>query len=98
MDVKVKNSAFAALAGHLERLRVERQHLIDDAFSSLCARRALLAGMLIEEFGSPARAAIWVTSHQRVFGGRTPLEVLAEGDDDLVWDALGRDGAGHAHI
>lgn len=83
-------TVFSRLAGSLERLRVERQKTIDDAFDSLCARKRLLASLLIEQFGDSHRAARWMASHQRAFGGRSPLELLADGDEDMLWDALHR--------
>lgn len=83
-------TVFSRLAGSLERLRAERQRTIDDAFASVCAQKQLLATFLVEQFGDAHRAARWMASHQRTFGGRSPLEVLADGDEDALWDALHR--------
>jgi hypothetical protein len=86
-------TVFSRFAGSLERLRAERQRTINAAFDSLRERNALLASLLIEQLGDAHRAALWMTSHQRTFGGRSPLEVLADGDEDTLWDALNRAAA-----
>lgn len=79
---------FGQLAAELNRLRDERQQTLERLFDSLYMQRRHLAALLLEQFGSPARAAQWMVSHHRPLGGRSPLDVLADGDEDTVWDLL----------
>lgn len=79
---------FSHLAAELNRLRDERRDTLQCVFDSLCLERRHLALFLVEEFGSPSRAAQWMVSHQRHLDGRSPLDILADGDEDTVWDLL----------
>jgi hypothetical protein len=76
----------------INRLHVERERVIIEAFVTLEAKHALLAEMLKQHVGNRKRAAQWMCSHQRVFGGRTGYDLIAEGDAESVWDEVQRLG------
>jgi hypothetical protein len=79
---------FSRVADDLARLRAEREALVASAFDDLQALRPSLADMLIERMNTPQRAARWMASSHRAADHRTPWELLAEGNEDEVWDLL----------
>ncbi len=89
---------FPDIAAELARINAEREALVLDAFAKLEHRLPALAQVLLGSVGSRQRAANWMCAHQRVLDGRTAYEVLGDGDEDIVWDALsgarGVDAAG----
>lgn len=89
---------FNAIAQQISRITSQREQLVLDAFEALELRFPLLAQILLETIGSRQRAACWMCAHQRAFDGRNANEVLADGDEDSVWDQIpagesARDGA-----
>jgi hypothetical protein len=81
---------FGNVSSEMNRLFVQRDKLLIKAFSKLEKRHKLLADMLVAHAGSRIKAARWMCAHQDVFGGRTGYDVIADGDTDSVWDAIGR--------
>lgn len=90
--------AFAQLMGfeqvsfRINQLHVQRESVITEAFMTFEARHPLLAEMLKHRVGNGKRAAQWMCSHQRAFGGKTGYDIIAEGDTDSVWDEVQRLG------
>jgi hypothetical protein len=84
-------TSFARLSTEMARLHAEREALLVVAFEQLGHYRPALSDILLERFGTVARAARWMARRQRVFGDRSPWDLLGEGDEDGVWDLL--DGA-----
>jgi hypothetical protein len=84
------SSSFSAVATELEHLHQRRESIIHGAFDALLGCRPRLAALLLEGLGDARRAAAWLSSRQRAFSGRTAWDLLAEGDEDGVWDAASR--------
>lgn len=76
-----------AIVSHANALREEA---ISDAFAALCIQKPSLSQTLVEQLGDCNKAARWMSQRHRAFDSRNAYEVLAEGDEDLVWDALER--------
>lgn len=71
------------------RANSDRDAVLVVAYECLLAHRPLLASALLERLDTPLRVARWLASRQRGMPhGRTPWDLLSEGDDDAVWDAL----------
>jgi hypothetical protein len=83
-------SRFSAFATELEHLHLRRETVIHAAFDALLACCPGLAALLLEGLGDARRAAIWLSTRQRAFAGQTAWDLLAEGDEDTVWDAASR--------
>jgi hypothetical protein len=77
-----------AIVQRLREIESSREETIDKAFLVLQMREPALASMLMENLGDRRRAAYWMCTHRRAFDGRSAYEVLANGDDDAVWDCL----------
>lgn len=69
----------------LQAMLVAAYHV---AFSTLECRHATLAQTLLDNVGNRQRAAYWMCTHQKAFEGRTAYEVLADGDEDQVWERI----------
>lgn len=81
---------FLTVATELDRLHLHKEAIIESAFGALLECCPSLAALLLEALGSRRRAALWLSVHQRAFSGRTAWELLAEGDEETVWDAVSR--------
>lgn len=79
---------FNDFAREIERISSVRDQTVLDAFSNLECRYAALAQTLVDSVGNRQRAAYWMCTHQRAFDGRMAYEVLADGDEDQVWDRM----------
>lgn len=79
---------FCEVAREIARINSERDKIVLDAFSTLECRHANLAQTLLYNVGNRQRAAYWMCTHQRAFEGRTAYEVLADGDEDQVWERI----------
>lgn len=74
----------------IEKATLCRDMAITSAFVTLQNRKPLLAEALLDSLNDCRKAARWMCLHQRAFNGKNAYQVLAEGDDDLVWDEMGR--------
>lgn len=79
---------FSDIAQDIAHITARREQVVLSAFDMLAFRHALLAQALLANLGTRQRAAFWMSSHQRALGGRSGYEVLADGDEDSVWDQL----------
>ena len=84
------SSGFSAIATELEHLHLRRESVMHGAFEALLECCPGLAALLLEGLGDARRAAVWLSSRQRAFSGRTAWDLLAEGDEDEVWDVASR--------
>ena len=80
------NEAFGAI----ERATAAQEAAIASAFNVLVTYRPLVAQVLTAYTGDSRKAARWMSLHHRAFNGRSAYEVLAEGDDDSVWEEMER--------
>lgn len=86
--VEPNSVTLPAIAQRLREIESSREEAIDRAFLVLETREPALASMLMENIGDRRRAAHWMCTHRRAFDGRSAYEMLADGDDDAVWDCL----------
>jgi hypothetical protein len=83
-------ASFSIIATELEYLHSRRESIMSGAFEALVDCCPALAGLLLETLGSRRRAALWLSVRQRAFEGHTAWDLLAEGDEETVWDAVSR--------
>lgn len=83
-------ASLAHIADDIERLNKLRERTVIEAFSTLEQHYERLAQYLLQETGDRRRAAHWMAKHQRVFAGRTAYQILADGDEEPIWDELAR--------
>ena len=86
--MRSSTTKFQNIAGDLARLARRREALVSNAFEALEIRHPELAGEIKEYIGSRQRAAHWMCAPQRATGGRIPYDLLAEGDEDGLWDLM----------
>jgi hypothetical protein len=86
--MRTATTKFQNVAGELARLAELREALVSSAFEALEIRHPELANEVREYIGSRQRAAHWMCAPQRASGGRIPYDLLAEGDEDGLWDLL----------
>jgi hypothetical protein len=79
---------FCRISPELKRLSEIRDGLMIDAFSALEGHYMLLAQMLVQCSGSRLKAARWMCSRHKVFGGRTGYDVISDGEVDAIWDQI----------
>jgi hypothetical protein len=87
---------FQEIAREIGRIDALRETVMSKAFVELETRHAPLALMLLHTVGDRQKAVRWMYVHQRIFDGRTAYDVLADGDEDSVWEAISRMGRVHA--
>ncbi|PXV60499.1 Protein of unknown function [Dyella jiangningensis] len=79
---------FQDVATELAQINALRDDVMERAFVVLEQRHATLASMLVQSLGERQRAVRWMCRHQNAFGGRTAYELLADGEEDAVWDEI----------
>ena len=79
---------FQDVATELAQINILRDGVMERAFGMLEQRHAMLATMLVQSLGDRQRAVRWMCRHQNAFGGRTAYELLADGEEDGVWDEI----------
>jgi hypothetical protein len=79
---------FQDVATELTQINALRDDVMERAFSVLEQRHATLAAMLVQSLGDRQRAVRWMCRHQQAFDGRTAYELLADGEQDAVWDEI----------
>lgn len=88
--MRSRTISFLAIATEIARINALREQAMEEAFAVLESQQASLANMLLQSTGDRRRAVRWMCLHQRAFGGRMAYEVLADGDEDSVWDEVSR--------
>jgi hypothetical protein len=81
---------FGRVSCEIEHLDGLREQVISKAFATLESRHNTLAQMLLSQTGQRNRAARWMCSHQKAFGGKTGYDIIADGDIEAVWDQVER--------
>ena len=79
---------FKNISSEIAYITAQREVLISGAFDALEFRYPALAQVLLESFGNRQRASHWVCGPQHALGGKNACELLADGDEDAVWDLL----------
>ncbi|AIF47972.1 antitoxin Xre/MbcA/ParS toxin-binding domain-containing protein [Dyella japonica] len=79
---------FQDVATELAQINALRDDVMERAFIMLEQRHGTLAAMLVQSLGDRQRAVRWMCRHQNAFSGRTAYELLADGEEDTVWDEI----------
>ncbi len=94
--MRIPGNKFGNIANEIANIAARREALILTAFDAVESRWPSLARALLEDTGSRRRAAHWLCAHSRACGGKSPCDLLAEGDEDGVWDLW--EGVGEADM
>jgi hypothetical protein len=86
--MRPKIKIFEGVVANLARVDELRKAAMVDAFSLLEEYVPEVADILMLQFGDRRRAATWMCVSHRFLEGRTAYQALAEGDIDVLWDAL----------
>ncbi len=86
--MRLPANKFRSIIGEIGRVTARREELRSDAFDVLERRHPSLARAVLDHVGSKRRAAHWLCAPQRAWGGKSPCEMLADSDEDSVWDLL----------
>lgn len=91
---------FQDVATELAQINALRDDVMERAFGLLEQRHATLATMLVQSLGDRQRAVRWMCRNQSAFDGRSAYELIADGEQDTVWDeiALMSDGPTAARL
>lgn len=81
-------NTFGNIAGEISNMVAKREALVADAFKAVEDRWPSLAIAMIEDAGNRRRAGHWLCASNRSCGGRSPCDLLSDGDVDAVWDLL----------
>lgn len=87
---------FRSIISEISSIAARREALTLSAFDALEYRHPPLAQALLDQLGNKRRAAHWLCAPQRACGGRSPCDLLADSDQDSVWDLL--EGLGMAEL
>jgi hypothetical protein len=79
---------FQDVATELAQINAQREGVMERAFAMLEQRHGTLAAMLVQSLGDRQRAVRWMCRHQHAFDGRSAYELLADGEEDAVWDEI----------
>jgi hypothetical protein len=78
----------AAVVEELRELERAREAVVQRGFGVLEEQHAAVAQLVLQFFGDRQRAVRWMCMRQRVFGGRSAYDLLADGDIDTICDHL----------
>lgn len=89
-DVGKAEDGFNEACVAIEQATAMREAAITAAFNVLAMHRPIFSQALTANIGDSRKAARWMSLHHRAFDGRNAYQVLAEGDDDSVWEEMER--------
>lgn len=79
---------FDYIASEITKASARREALILEAFDMLETSHPSLAQAVLVYLGNKRRASHWLCTPRSAWKGRCPCELLAEGDQDSLWDLL----------
>lgn len=79
---------FRNIISEISSITARREELTLSAFDALEHHHPSLAQALIDQVGSKRRAAHWLCAPLRACDGKSPCTLLADSDQDSVWDLL----------
>lgn len=79
---------FKNVSSEIAYVTAQREVLVFGAFDAPEFRHPALAQVLLDSLGSRQRASRWICGPQRALDGKTVCELLADGDEDAVWNLL----------
>jgi hypothetical protein len=79
---------FKDMSARLDELQATREQIAFDAFSMLEERLSNFSNMLVIGLGDRTRAAWWMCTRHRNLDGRNAYQVLADGEQERLWEVL----------
>jgi len=79
---------FDYIASEITKATARREALILEAFDVLENSHPSLSQAVLVYLGNKRRASHWLCTPRSAWQGRTPCELLAEGDQESLWDLL----------
>ena len=86
--MRMRFNKFRSIISEISWIAARREALVLSAFDALEFRYPPLAEALLEQVGNKRRAAHWLCAPQRACGGESPCDLLADNDQDSVWDLM----------
>jgi Protein of unknown function (DUF2384) len=86
--MRMPASKFRNIISEIAGITARREELTSGAFDVLECRHPSLAQALLAYMGNKRRAAHWLCAPQRAWDRKSPCELLADSDEDSVWDWL----------
>lgn len=83
-----KDMPYATILRSIEDLGRNRESVLMIAFEVFERRHPLLAEILLDRKICRLDAAIWMSRPHRTLNGKSGYQLLAQGDDELLWDEL----------
>ena len=83
-----RTKKFDYIASEITKATARREALILDAFDALESSHPSLSQALLVYLGNKRRASHWLCTPRSAWQGRTPCELLADGDQESLWDLL----------
>lgn len=83
-----RTKRFDYIASEITKASARREALILEAFDVLETNHPLLSQAVLVYLGNKKRASHWLCTPRSAWKGRSPCELLAEGDQDSLWDLL----------
>jgi hypothetical protein len=80
--------SFKDMASQLDELQARREQIAFTAFSMLEERLGDFSSMLVIGLGNRTRAVSWMCMRHRNLGGRNAYQVIADGDQEHLWEVL----------
>lgn len=79
---------FKDMGEKLEEIQAAREQVAFTAFSLLEARLNKFSSMLIIGLGDRTRAVWWMCMRHRNLEGRNAYEVIADGEEERLWELV----------
>jgi len=83
-----RNKKFGYIANEITKATARREALILEAFDALEASHPSLSRAVLVYLGTKRRASHWLCTPRSAWQGMSPCELLADGDEDSLWDLL----------
>lgn len=83
-----RNNKFGHIASEIIKATARREALILEAFDALETSHPSLSQAVLVYLGSKRRASHWLCTPRSAWKGKSPCELLADGDQDSLWDLL----------
>ncbi|HET9818739.1 MAG TPA: DUF2384 domain-containing protein [Rhodanobacteraceae bacterium] len=79
---------FDYIASEITKATARREALVLEAFDVLETSHPSLSQAVLVYLGNKRRASHWLCTPRSAWQGKSPCELLADGDQDSLWDLL----------
>jgi hypothetical protein len=87
--LRMRNAdSFRDMGVRLEEIHTTREQVAYAAFSMLEDRLSDFSNMLVSGLGDRARAVRWMCMRHRNLDGRNAYQVIADGEEERLWEEL----------